>query len=179
MARKSLAAFDRLDVLVNNASTFIADPIRTDRENSWDQPLWEQVIASNVRAPLMLAKILAPALTDQCGAIVNIAAHLPRETMRLYPTYSAAKGALTTATRSLALALAPRVRVNAVAPGLILWPENRMMDENSKKKMLQQVPAARCGTVRDIALAVLFLAGRAGYITGQTLIVDGGRSLIR
>ena len=161
----------RLDVLVNNASTFYATPM-----GGISAAQWEELTGSNVRAPLFLAQAAAPYLASVHGAIVNIVDIHAERPLKGYPVYSIAKAGLAALTRSLALELAPAVRVNAVAPGAILWPEDGQFDPAERERVLATTPLARIGLPEDIAQAVHFLA-TAPFVTGQTLAVDGGRSV--
>jgi pteridine reductase len=171
LADASLAWQGRLDILVNNASSFYPTPLGTVTEDDWDD-----LMGSNLKAPLFLAQALAPALLEAGGNIVNIVDIHARQPLRDHPVYSPAKAGLAMLTRSLAKDLAPTVRVNGVAPGAILWPESDMTDE-TKGSMLDQLPLGRAGRPADIAGCVLFLVCDALYMTGQVVAVDGGRSI--
>ncbi len=166
-----MACFGRLDGLVNNASAFYPTPLGEAAPEQWDE-----LMAVNARAPFLLAQAAAEPLRQQCGGIVNIVdiyAERPRADL---PAYAASKAALVSLTRSLALALAPEVRVNAVAPGAILWPDGSS-DDAAQAAMLAATPLARMGTVADIADAVQWLLLRARFTTGQVVNVDGGRGV--
>jgi len=165
-----LARCGRLDGLVNNASSFYPTPI-----GSIDESAWLDLVGSNFKAPLFLAQAAAPALRAAGGAIVNITDVHAERPLRGYPLYSAAKGALLTLTRALAVELAPEVRVNAVAPGPILWPDDGQFDDGSRADIVRHTLLKRAGTPEDIAGAVGFLL-TAPYVTGQVLNVDGGRT---
>lgn len=165
----TLARFGRLDLLVNNASNFFATPLATATAAQWDA-----LFAVNARAPFLLAQAAAPHLQAAGGAIVNLVDIHAEQPLRDHPAYCAAKAALAALTRSLALDLAPHVRVNAVAPGAILWPEHEA-DPARRAQLLAATPLRRTGTPEDIAEAVRWLAQDAGYVTGQILRVDGGR----
>jgi pteridine reductase len=171
LADASLAWQGRLDILVNNASSFYPTPLGTVTEDDWDD-----LMGSNLKAPLFLAQALAPALLEAGGNIVNIVDIHARRPLRDHPVYSPAKAGLAMLTRSLAKDLAPAVRVNGVAPGAILWPESDMTDE-TKASILEQIPLGRAGGPADIAGCVLFLVCDALYMTGQVVAVDGGRSI--
>ncbi|MEX1196722.1 MAG: pteridine reductase [Pseudohongiellaceae bacterium] len=175
LAEQVLQGFGRLDVLVHNASRFYTTPLGESTLRQWDD-----LIDSNARAAWFLTRSLAPALQDSRGSIVNLVDINAARGMSGFGPYTMAKSALEAMTRTLARELAPQVRVNAVAPGAILWPES-MEDSPAaaakQQKMLAGIPAGRLGTEREIATAVYFLARRAHYVTGQTLRVDGGRSL--
>lgn len=159
----------RLSLLVNNASRFYPTPL-----GSVDGERWKDLMGSNVRGAFFLSQALAPALDG--GAIVNIVDIYARRPLPGYPVYSMAKAALEMMTRSLALELAPAVRVNGVAPGAILWPEGEQATE-VQVALLERVALRRLGDPDDIAGAVAFLGLDAPYVTGQILAVDGGRSL--
>ncbi len=160
-----------LDVLVNNASTFFPTPVGSITTDDWDR-----LINSNMKAPLFLSQAAAPALKQRHGCIINMADIHALQPMREHPVYCAAKAGLVMITRSLAKELGPDIRVNAVAPGAILWPENEMPDE-TKTLILNRTALKRPGSIEDIAKAILFLVRDADYITGQILPVDGGRLL--
>ena len=161
----------RLDVLVNNASSFYPTPAGTITEAQWDD-----LVGTNLKAPLFLSQAALPRLRDAGGVIVNIIDVHSSHPLRDHPVYGPAKAGLAMLTRSLAKDLAPDVRVNGVSPGAILWPENDMPDD-TKAAILKQVPLARPGDPEDIAGAVLFLVRDATYVTGQVIAVDGGRSI--
>lgn len=167
----AVARFGRLDALVNNASGFEPTPIGSTVPQQWDA-----LFASNARAPFFLAQAAAPHLRASRGAIVNMADIYGERPLRGHTVYCMAKAALLMATRSLALELAPEVRVNAVAPGAILWAEGTG-DADHRVGILARTPLARTGTEAEIADAVLWLLGSAGYTTGQVIRVDGGRLL--
>ena len=161
----------RLDGLVNNASTFYPTPIGdiTERE-------WNDLVGSNFKAPLFLSQAAVPHLRESRGAIVNIVDIHAQRPLHNHPVYGPAKAALAMLTRSLAKDLAPRIRVNGVSPGAILWPEGGMNDA-AKETILRQVPLERAGEPDDIAGCVLYLMRDASYVTGQIIAVDGGRSI--
>lgn len=162
---------DQLDVLVHNASQFYPTPVADINLSDWDV-----LMDSNAKGALMLTQQLAPMLRRAQGSIVSIVdIHIERP-LKGHTIYCMAKAALQTMTRSLAKELAPEVRVNGVAPGAILWPEQGMSD-SQQQVILERIPLQRSGTPEDIAGAVVFLALDAPYITGQILSVDGGRSL--
>lgn len=173
LAEASAAAFGRLDALVNNASTFHATPMGEITPSDW-----ENLIGSNLRAPLFLAQALAPRLRQVRGAIVNIIDIHAERPLAGYPVYSIAKAGLAGLTRSLALELAPEVRVNGVSPGAILWPESgQHFPEAERQRITGQTPLGRTGSPEDVAGAVKYLLLDAPFVTGQILAVDGGRSL--
>ncbi len=161
----------RLDSLVNNASTFYPTPVGTIAPSDWDD-----LIGTNLRAPLFLSQAAAPWLAERQGSIVNIVDIHARRPLRAHSVYGAAKAGLVMLTRALAKDLAPNVRVNAVAPGAILWPENGMNDAK-RQAILDQVPLGRPGEPDDVAGCVLYLVRDARYVTGQVIAVDGGRSI--
>ena len=164
--------FGRLDALVNNASSFYASPI-----GEITAAVWDDLMGTNLRAPLFLAQAAAPALRKSQGAIVNIADIHADRPLKNYVVYSVAKSGLVALTRSLARELAPEVRVNAVAPGPILWPDDASFDEVSRQRIISHTLLKREGTPDDIAKAVHFLLADATYMTGETINVDGGRHI--
>jgi pteridine reductase len=171
LVAKAVAQFGRLDGLVCNASSFFPTPI-----GSIDEAAWHDLVGSNFKAPLFLAQAAAPHLRAAGGAIVNITDIHAERPLAGYPLYAAAKGALLTLTRALAIELAPEVRVNAVAPGPILWPEDGQFPEAAREAIVQHTLLKRPGSPEDIARTVRFLMLDAPYITGQVINVDGGRS---
>ena len=172
VVEQTLQAFGRLDALVNNASTFFPTPIGEITEGAW-----ADLIGTNLQVPLFLAQAAAPALKRVQGAIVNLSDIHAERPLKNYVVYSIAKAGLEGLTRSLARELAPEVRVNAVAPGPILWPEDESFDELSRQRIISHTPLKREGTPDDIARAVHFLLADANYITGETINVDGGRNM--
>jgi pteridine reductase len=165
-----VARFDRLDALVNNASIFHATPLGGITAAQCDA-----FFAVNARAPLLLAQAAAPHLKAARGAIVNITDIYAERPLPQHAAYGMSKAALRMATAALAQELAPAVRVNAVAPGAILWPEGK--SDADRDAVLARIPLRRTGTPEEIANAVLWLLRDAGYVTGQTIHVDGGRAL--
>ena len=161
----------RLDVLINNASTFYPTPIGSVTEQQWDD-----LMGSNLKAPFFLAQAAAPMLRSHRGCIVNIVDIHADRPLRAHPVYSMAKAGLVMMTKALAAELGPEVRVNAIAPGAILWPENDM-DEATKSRIVERTFLKRQGSPEDIARAALFLIRDGLYTSGQVLTVDGGRSL--
>lgn len=171
MVAEVLEKTGRLDVLVNNASTFYATSVDGATEEQWDD-----LIGSNLKAPFFVSQAAFPALKNTRGCIVNIVDIHAKRSLRHYPVYSVAKSGLSALTESLAKELAPDVRVNGVSPGVILWPENQSQD--TRYEIINKIPLQRQGLPRDIADTVLFLAVKASYITGQVIAVDGGKSLV-
>ncbi len=165
--------FGRLDVLVNNASSFFPTPIGEITERSF-----EDLVGTNLKTPLFLSQAAAIHLRRSHGCIVNIVdIHADRPT-RSYAVYSAAKGGLMALTRALACDLAPEVRVNGVSPGVILWPEDeRWSDDLARQRIIHTTLLKRVGEPDDIARTARFLIYDAPYITGQVIAVDGGRSI--
>lgn len=164
--------FGALDLLVNNASGFYPTPIASVTEAQFDE-----LVGSNLKGPVFLCSAAAGHLTRARGAIVNITDIHARHPIEDHPVYCAAKAGLECLTRALARDLAPAVRVNAVAPGAILWPEQGHDDEASRAAVIAGTELKRMGTPQDIAGAVAWLATDAGYVTGQVISVDGGRTL--
>ena len=167
----ALERFGRLDVLVNNASAFYPTPVGTVTAAQWDE-----LFASNARAPFFLAQAASAALQASRGAIVNLVDVYAERPLARHPLYSMAKASLAMMTRALALDLAPDVRVNAIAPGAILWPEAGKSTAE-RDALIARTPLARAGTPDDVADAVLWLARDARYTTGEVVRLDGGRSL--
>lgn len=171
LVRKVLSHYGRLNGLVCNASSFFPTPLGQISEADW-----QDLVGSNFKAPLFLAQAAAPHLQLTAGAIVNITDIHAERPLAGYPLYTAAKGALLTLTRALAVELAPKVRVNAVAPGPILWPEDGQFPDAERTAIVQHTLLKRAGTPEDVARTVRFLIFDAPYITGQVINVDGGRS---
>ncbi len=170
IVEQTVQRFGRLDALVNNASSFYATPVGEITAANWDD-----LIGTNLRAPLFLAQAAAPALKKAQGAIVNITDIHAERPLKSFVVYSIAKSGLVALTRSLARELAPEVRVNAVSPGPILWPDDASFDELSRQRIISHTLLKREGTPDDIAKAVYFLLADATYVTGETINVDGGR----
>ena len=168
---QTLSHFGRLDVLVNNASSFYPTPIGSITEQHWDD-----LLGSNLKAPLFLAQAAAPALRQTQGLILNMVDIHAQRPLPAYTVYSIAKAGLATLTNSLARELGPEIRVNAIAPGPVLWPEHEMSAE-LQQEIISKTALKRQGSPQDIARAALFFAKDAPYVTGQILAVDGGRSI--
>jgi pteridine reductase len=167
----TVTRFGRLDALVNNASSFFPTPLGTIDLASWDD-----LIGSNLKAPLFLTQAAAPHLIAAQGSVVNITDIHAERPLAAYPLYCAAKAGLLGLTRALAIELAPRVRVNAVAPGPILWPDSGVFDNTARQDIVAHTLLQRAGCPQDIARAVRYLLNDADYITGQVINVDGGRT---
>jgi len=174
LARQALAQWSRVDVLINNASRFY--PTKT---GSVDETIWNDLFASNLKAPFFLAQALAPAIAQHNGSIINIVDINAQRPLPAHTVYCTAKAGLAMLTQALALELAPHVRVNGIAPGAILWPEKMSGDDNGteQRAMLAKIPLTRRGSPADIVRTALFLVNDAPYITGQIISVDGGRLL--
>jgi pteridine reductase len=170
LVEQTVQTFGRLDGLVNNASTFFPTAIGNIGVDDWDN-----LIGTNLEAPLFLSQAAAPALRKAQGSIVNITDIHAERPLKSYVVYSVAKAGLVGLTRSLARELAPEVRVNAVAPGPILWPDEEVFDELARQRIISHTPLRREGTPEDVAKAVHFLLSDAPYVTGETINVDGGR----
>ena len=175
LALQSIERWGRMDALINNASSFYPTPLPNASQQDWDD-----LFASNLKAPFFLSQALSEELTKRGGAIVNIADIHARQPLRQHSIYCMAKAGNLMLTKTLARELAPRVRVNGIAPGAILWPENEQSPEASKHHgaMLNRVPLQRMGSPEDIARLAAFLITDAGYLTGQTIAVDGGKHLV-
>lgn len=171
LVARTVGRFGRLDALVNNASGFAPATFGDIHPGHWDR-----MMAVNARAPFFLAQAAAPHLRVAGGAIVNLSDIYARAPRADLAAYAISKGALEAATRALAVAMAPEVRVNAVAPGAILWPEDGI-DPELQARLLAATPAGRTGTPDEIAAAVLWLLRDATYTTGMVLAVDGGRGI--
>lgn len=173
LAQAASEQWSQLDALINNASSFYPTPLGQATEADWDD-----LIGSNLKAPFFLCQALAPALTASRGAIVNIADIHGQRPLKGHPIYCAAKAGNIMLTQSLARELAPDVRVNGVAPGAIMWPEQAAeLNPDKQQAILDRIPLERSGEAMDIARAVAFLLDQAPYITGQIIGVDGGRSI--
>ena len=171
LAREAHDAWGRLDILINNASSFYPTAV-----GKVDEEQWNDLLGTNLKAPFFLSQAAAPYLAREKGCIVNIVDIHADRPLKGYPVYSIAKAGLVMLTKALACELGPQVRVNAVAPGAILWPDHDM-DDVTKQRIVSRTFLKRQGEPADIAGAVLFLVREAGYMSGQVLTVDGGRSL--
>ena len=174
LIKDAVKAFGRLDALVNNASSFYPTPMGEVTEKAWDD-----LIGTNLKAPLFLSQAAARELRKTHGSIVNIIDIHAEFPMKSYVVYNTAKGGLVALTRSLARELGPEVRVNGVAPGTIIWPDDEAWkDELARQRIMNQTALKRVGEPDDIAKAVEFLLTAAPFVTGQVLAVDGGRSVM-
>lgn len=171
LARTGVRTFGRLDILVNNASTFYPTPL-----GEIDGQAWDDLIGTNLKAPLFLAQAAAPALHENGGLILNLVDIHGMRPLRRHPVYSVAKAGLIMLTKSLARELGPQVRVNAIAPGPVMWPETGV-DERLRKRIIDRTALKRGGSPADVARAALYFACDAPFVTGQVLAVDGGRSI--
>lgn len=174
LAEQAVKVWQRLDLLVNNASRFYRTTIGKVTEYAWDD-----LMNSNLKAPFFLAQATAPFLAEHHGSIINITDIHAERPLTEYSVYCISKSGLMMMTKVLAKELGPEVRVNAIAPGAILWPEGKnILSEEDKQKIIEQTILKREGSPDDIAKAVLFFARDAEYVTGQVLMVDGGRMLV-
>ncbi|MEW6512572.1 MAG: pteridine reductase [Pseudomonadota bacterium] len=172
MVDAAIAHFGRLDALVNNASSFFPTPV-----GRIDMAAWDDLIGSNLKGPLFLSQAAAPHLAKTHGCIVNITDIHAERPLKGFPVYCIAKAGLLGLTRALALELGPAVRVNAVAPGAIEWPENATdFPPEEQAAIIEHTMLKRVGSPGDIARTVKFLIFDAPYITGQVINVDGGRT---
>lgn len=171
LADYAKTAWGGIDALVNNASSFYPTGIGQVSEHDWDE-----LIGSNLKAPFFLTQALVEELSERRGCVVNITDIHAERGLKGYPVYSIAKAGLVAMTRVMAKELGPDIRVNAVSPGAILWPEQDM-SEAVKQEIVERIALKRNGAPEDIARAVRFLIKEADYITGQVIAVDGGRTL--
>ena len=173
LINESIKIYGHLDALVNNASSFYSTPLPNINEQQWTD-----LVGTNLKAPLFLAQAAAEALKHRNGSIVNIADIHADRPMQEHVIYSAAKAGLVSVTKGLAQELAPQVRVNAISPGVISWPEDQAWkNEEMRRKIIGHTLLKREGEPDDIARTVKFLIADAPYITGQVIAVDGGRSI--
>jgi pteridine reductase len=171
LAHAAAAAFGGLDILVNNASSFYPTPL-----GDIDEDDWNDLIGTNLKAPLFLSQATAAALRERGGLIINLADIHGMRPLRRHPVYCVAKAGLIMLTKSLARELGPQVRVNAIAPGPVMWPEDGV-DEALRGEIIDRTALKRGGSAEDVTRAVLFFACEAPFVTGQILAVDGGRSI--
>jgi pteridine reductase len=171
LVARAAAAFDGLDILVNNASSFYPTPVGAITERHWDE-----LVGSNLKAPLFLAQAAVPWLRRRGGLIINMVDIHARRPLAAHPVYCAAKAGLEMLTYALARELGPAIRVNGIAPGAILWPESGVGDDE-KAATLAGIPLGRTGAPADVAACALFLARAGSYVNGQVIAVDGGRHL--
>ncbi len=172
LVRETLAVFGRLDALVNNASSFYPTPIGRTVERDWDD-----LVGVNLKAPFFLAQAAAVALRRCRGSVINVADIYADRPLASHAVYCAAKAGLLALTKALARDLGPEVRVNAISPGAILWPENDT-DEVAQQRIVSRTPLKRVGSPEEVAAAVRFLVSDAAFISGQVLRIDGGRSVV-
>ena len=173
LIEKAAQRFGQMDVLINNASSFFPTLLQQCTLEDW-----RDLVGSNLQAPLFLAQAAAPYLKRRHGCVVNIVDIHTEQPLKNYVIYNAAKGGLLSLTKSLAVEMAPEVRVNGVSPGPILWPEDgEWANETARQKIIDGTLLKRCGEPDDIAKTVQFLISDAPYITGQIIAVDGGRSI--
>jgi pteridine reductase len=173
LVNDTVQRFGRLDVLVNNASSFHATPV-----GDIDEADWDDLVGTNLKTPLFLSQAAAPHLRKAEGCIVNIVDIHAERPLKSYSVYNAAKGGLVALTRSMARELGPEIRVNGIAPGPILWPEDEgWSDELARQRIVNTTLLKRTGEPDDIARTARFLVFDAPYITGQIINVDGGRSV--
>jgi pteridine reductase len=163
--------FGRLDALVNNASSFYPTPLGEITPAAFDD-----LVGTNLRAPLFLAQAAAPELRHREGLVLNIIDIHGTRPLKRHPVYCAAKAGLSMLTQSLAREMAPHVRVNGISPGPVMWPE-ASMDSDLQARILDRTALKRMGSPTDVARAALFFVKDAPYVTGQILAVDGGRSV--
>ena len=171
LVSQATSQWGRLDALLNNASTFYPTPVDEITEKDWDV-----LMGSNLKAPLFLSQAAAPELAKHQGNIINIIDIHAERPMRRHVVYNMAKSGLLAMTKSLARELGPEIRVNGIAPGAVLWPEDEI-DPQKQQTILEKTALKRAGSPTDIAKAVLFLLRDAPYVTGHMLPVDGGRLL--
>lgn len=173
LAETSIAHWGQLDALVNNASSFYPTPLATATNTQWDD-----LIGSNLKGPFFLCQALASELKKRCGSIVNTADIHAHQPLSNHSIYCIAKAGNKMLTKTLAKDLAPNVRVNGIAPGVILWSENDAQENDAQESLIKTIPLQRMGSSDDIARLAEFFISDASYITGQTIAVDGGKHLI-
>lgn len=173
LIKQALSAWNRLDVLVNNASRFYKTELGEVTDFEWDD-----LLNSNLKVPFFLAQAAAPHLRKTKGSIINITDIHGERPLRQYSVYCISKGGLTLMTKALAKEWGPDIRVNAIAPGAVIWPEGEnVLSDTEKQNIIDHISLQRIGSAEDIAKAVLFFVRDATYVTGQILAVDGGRML--
>jgi pteridine reductase len=172
LVEATLQRFGQLDILVNNASTFYPTPFGEITAAHWDD-----LMGSNLKAPLFMAQAALTPLRLARGLVINIVDIHGMRPLRRYPVYSAAKAGLIMLTKSLAREMGPQVRVNGIAPGPVMWPEDGTADSDLQRKIVDRTALKRSGSAADIARAAVFFATEAPFVTGQILAVDGGRSV--
>ncbi len=172
LVRETVEQCKRLDVLVNNASMFTEQALENASEKDWDQ-----LFTTNAKVPFFLSQAAAEPLKQSNGCIVNIADIYAERPLVRHAIYCATKAALLSLTRSLAIELGPEARVNAIAPGAILWPETNS-DEVTQQRIVSRTPLKRSGSADDIARAVLYLVKDASFVSGELIRIDGGRSVV-
>lgn len=171
LIERAVPLFGRIDVLINNASSFFPTDL-----GEIDETVWDNLISVNLKAPLFLTQAAAPHLKASHGCIINVVDIHGDRPLKGYCVYSVAKAGLVMLTKSLARELAPEVRVNGIAPGAIMWPEIENY-ENIHREIIARTALKRKGASQDVSDAALFLINQANYITGQIITVDGGRTL--
>jgi len=171
LIKAAINRWDGIDVLINNASSFYPTPLSELTEQNWDE-----LMDCNLKAPFFLATALKPTLKNNQGCIVNIIDIHAERGLKDYPIYSISKAGLAAMTKILAKELAPEIRVNGIAPGAILWPE-QALNNTDKQQILSRIALQRSGEVEDIAKAARFLIDDAHYTTGEIIKIDGGRTL--
>ncbi|OUS16205.1 pteridine reductase [Gammaproteobacteria bacterium 50_400_T64] len=172
LAKASITQWGQLNALVNNASSFYPTPLPRATNSQWDE-----LIGSNLKGPFFLCQALSKELTKQCGSIVNISDIHAHQPLKDHSIYCIAKAGNKMLTKTLAKEFAPNVRVNGIAPGVILWPENDTQKNNGQEQLIKRIPLQRMGSSDDIARLAEFFITSASYITGQNIAVDGGKSL--
>lgn len=173
LSEQAVMRWGNLNVLVNNASSFYPTPIGNVDEN-----IWNDLLSSNLKAPFFLAQALAKELAQSKGCIINISDIHAQRPMKNHTVYCVAKAGLVMLTKSLAWELSPDIRVNAIAPGAILWPENNSLTATEKGDIQTKIPLQKLGGAEAIANTAMFLIHQAEYITGQIIAVDGGKSIV-
>ena len=171
IVEEAARAFGRLDALINNASTFYPTPIGQINAQHWND-----LLGSNLQAPLFLSQAATPHLRKSRGLILNLVDIHASRPLKRHTVYSIAKAGLVMLTRSLARELAPEIRVNAIAPGPVMWPEGAV-DDTLKQEIIERTALKRLGSPDDVAKAALYFLRDAPFVTGQILAVDGGRSI--